>query len=120
MLDELLSTSAMSPYSFQRLQQIPPNVLHALQSTAESDEVVLDAILCPLLRALHTAGEASGASQCSSGLLLGLAVHQTRTCWHEDKLPGSPWQPGIRPAFLGYGPLTETSSRAAVPDPSRR
>lgn len=43
------------------------------------------------------------------GLLLGLAVHQTCTCWHEYNLPGSPWQPGITPACLGYGLVTETS-----------
>ena len=100
----------MSPYSFQRLLQIPPNVLHALQSAAESDEVVLDAILCPLLRALHTTGTASGSSQGNSGLLSGLVVvHQAGTCWHVGNLPGSPEQPSLTPAFWGHGLVTERS-----------
>jgi len=39
----------MSAYSFQSLINISPDVLNAFQPTAESDEIVLNPVLSPLL-----------------------------------------------------------------------
>lgn len=40
----------------QGLQQVLPDVLHAFYAAAEADQIVLYAVLCPLLRTLchHT------------------------------------------------------------------
>ena len=51
-LQEKLSL-AMSAYSFQCLNKIPPDILDAFQATAEPDEIILDPVLSPLLWPLH-------------------------------------------------------------------
>ena len=52
-------------HSFQGLNKIPPDVLHAFQAAAESNQIVLDPILCPLLWPLPSTRQQSAHLPCT-------------------------------------------------------